>query len=88
MAMTITADMVLKLTVEYGDDDNCRHGFKTYRRVWTMTITADMVLKLTVEYGMAMTITADMVLKLTVEYGDDDNCRHGHGLKTYRRVWF
>ena len=49
MAMTITADMVLKLTVEYGDDDNsrhdfktveygdddnCRHGFKTYRRVW------------------------------------------------------
>ena len=26
MAMTITADMVLKLTVEYGDDDNCRHG--------------------------------------------------------------
>ena len=34
MAMTITADMVLKLTVEYGDGDNCRHGFKTYRRVW------------------------------------------------------
>ena len=42
MAMTITANMVLKLTVEYGDDDNCRHvlkltveygdGFKTYRR--------------------------------------------------------
>ena len=34
MAMTITADMVLKLTVEYGDDDNGRHGLKTYRRVW------------------------------------------------------
>ena len=30
MAMTITADMVLKLTVEYGDDDNCRHGFKWF----------------------------------------------------------
>ena len=34
MAMTITADMVLKLTVEYGDDDNCRHDLNTYRRVW------------------------------------------------------
>ena len=32
--MTITADMVLKLIVEYGDDDNCRHDLKTYRRVW------------------------------------------------------
>ena len=49
MAMTITADMVLKLTVEYDDDDNCRHDLNTYRRVWDDNCRHD--LKLTVEYG-------------------------------------
>ena len=49
MAMTITADMVLKLTVEYGDDDADMVLKLTVGMA--MTITADMVLKLTVEYG-------------------------------------